>query len=76
MKTIQFRGIRPDDLHGRMALRNPERGFRTEIYVSEIADEIAGTCSCHSKRSTAARRRQSTRTGRCREYRTSFEATA
>ncbi len=50
MKTIQFRGIRPDDLHGRMALRNPERGFRTEIYVSEIADEIAGTCSCHSKR--------------------------
>ena len=42
MKTIQFRGIRPDDLHGRMALRNPERGFRTEIYVSEIADEIAG----------------------------------
>ena len=50
MKTIRFRGIRPDDLHGRMALRNPERGFRTEIYVSEIADEIAGTCSCHSKR--------------------------
>ena len=50
MKTIRLRGIRPDDLHGRMALRNPERGFRTEIYVSEIADEIAGTCSCHSKR--------------------------
>ena len=50
MKTIRFRGIRPDDLHGRMALRNPERGFRTEIYVSEIPDEIAGTCSCHAKR--------------------------
>ena len=40
MKKITFRGIRPDDLHGRMGLRNPERGFRTEIYVSEIADEI------------------------------------
>ncbi len=49
MKRINFRGIHPDDLHGRMALRNPERGFRTEIYVSTIPDEIAGVCSCHAK---------------------------
>ena len=47
---LTFRGIRPDDLHGRMGLRNPERGFRTEIYFSEIPGETAGTCSCHSKR--------------------------
>lgn len=46
----QFRGIRPDDPHGRRALRNPERGFRTEMYFSMIPGEIAGTCSCHSKR--------------------------
>ena len=46
----QFRGIRPDDLHGRAGLRNPERGFRTEMYFSCIPGEIAGTCSCHSKR--------------------------
>ena len=45
----QFRGIRPDDPHGRMALRNPERGFRSEIYFSEIPGEIAGVCSCHAK---------------------------
>ena len=45
----KFRGIRPDDLHGRTALRNPERGFRTEIYFSRIPGEIAGTCSCHAK---------------------------
>lgn len=44
-----FRGLRPDDLHGRMGLKNPERGFRTEMYFSTIPDEIAGTCSCHSK---------------------------
>ncbi len=44
-----FRGIRPDDLHGRMGLRNPERGFRTEMYFSTIPGEIAGSCSCHSK---------------------------
>ena len=49
MKKITFRGIRPDDLHGRMALRNPERGFRTEMYASTIPDEIAGMCSCHVK---------------------------
>lgn len=48
MKKL-FRGIRPDDLHGRMGLRNPERGFRTEMYFSLIPGEIAGTCSCHSK---------------------------
>lgn len=46
-----YRGIRPDDLHGRMALANPERGFRTEMYFSEIPGEVAGTCSCHTKRS-------------------------
>lgn len=46
---ITFRGIRPDDLHGRMALRNPERGFRTEMYFSTIPGEIAGMCSCHHK---------------------------
>lgn len=45
-----YRGIRPDDLHGRTGLRNPERGLRTEIYFSTIAGEVAGTCSCHSKR--------------------------
>ncbi len=45
----EFRGLRPDDLHGRMGLRNPERGFRTEMYFSLIPGEIAGTCSCHSK---------------------------
>ena len=44
-----FRGIRPDDLHGRAGLNNPERGFRTEMYFSTIPGEIAGTCSCHSK---------------------------
>ena len=44
-----FRGIRPDDLHGRRALRNPERGFRTEMYFSTIPGEIAGMCSCHQK---------------------------
>lgn len=46
---ITFRGIRPDDLHGRRALRNPERGFRTEMYFSTIPGEIAGMCSCHQK---------------------------
>ncbi len=45
----KFRGIRPDDLHGRRALRNPERGFRTEMYFSRIPGEIAGMCSCHFK---------------------------
>ncbi len=44
-----FRGIRPDDCHGRMGLRNPERGFRTEMYFSTIPGEIAGMCSCHHK---------------------------
>ena len=44
-----FRGIRPDDLQGRTGLKNPERGFRTEMYFSMIPGEIAGTCSCHSK---------------------------
>ena len=45
-----YRGIRPDDPHGRMGLRNPERGYRNEIYFSEIPGEIAGTCSVHIKR--------------------------
>ncbi|HQL87841.1 MAG TPA: DUF4832 domain-containing protein [Lentisphaeria bacterium] len=45
-----FRGIRPDDWHGRMGLRNPERGFRTEMYFSTIPGEVAGMCSCHHKR--------------------------
>lgn len=49
MITKKFRGIRPDDLHGRMGLRNPERGFRTEMYFSTIPGEIAGMCSCHFK---------------------------
>lgn len=49
MTTIQFHGIHPDQPHGRRALRNPERGFRTEMYFSHIPSEIAGTCSCHSK---------------------------
>ena len=49
MSRKTYRGIRPDDLHGRMALANPERGFRTEMYFSEIPGDIAGTCSCHSK---------------------------
>ena len=49
MSRKNYRGIRPDDLHGRMALANPERGFRTEMYFSEIPGEVAGTCSCHSK---------------------------
>lgn len=44
-----FRGIRPDDLHGRAGLRNPERGLRTEMYFSCIPGEIAGMCSCHYK---------------------------
>lgn len=44
-----FRGIRPDDLHGRRALRNPERGYRTEMYFSTIPGEVAGMCSCHFK---------------------------
>lgn len=45
----KFRGLRPDDLHGRRALRNPERGFRTEMYFSNIPGEVAGMCSCHQK---------------------------
>lgn len=45
-----FRGIRPDDLHGRRALRNPERGYRTEMYFSCLPGEVAGMCSCHWKR--------------------------
>ena len=49
MITKKFRGIRPDDLHGRMGLRNPERGFRTEMYFSTIPGEVAGMCSCHFK---------------------------
>lgn len=49
MRAKEFRGIRPDDPHGRTGLRNPERGFRTEIYFSTIPGETAGTCSCHSK---------------------------
>ena len=49
MSKKTFRGIRPDDLHGRMGLRNPERGLRTEMYFSNIPGEIAGLCSCHSK---------------------------
>ena len=44
-----YRGIRPDDPHGRMGLRNPERGFRTEMYFSEIPGDIAGVCSCYNK---------------------------
>ena len=44
-----FRGLGPDDPHGRGGLRNPERGFRTEMYFSCLPGEIAGTCSCHSK---------------------------
>lgn len=44
-----FRGIRPDGLHGRLGLPNPERGFRTEMYFSELPGEIAGMCSCHFK---------------------------
>ncbi len=49
MSKKSFRGIRPDDLHGRMGLRNPERGLRTEMYFSHLPGEIAGLCSCHSK---------------------------
>ena len=45
----KFRGIRPDDLHGRRALRNPERGFRNEMYFSCLPGEVAGMCSCHFK---------------------------
>ena len=44
-----FRGLGPDDPRGRAGLRNPERGFRTEMYFSCLPGEIAGTCSCHSK---------------------------
>lgn len=44
-----YRGIRPDDLHGRTGLRNPERGLRNEIYFSTIPGEIAGVCSCMNK---------------------------
>ena len=45
----KFKQLGPDFPHGRMGLRNPERGFRTEMYFSCIPGEIAGTCSCHSK---------------------------
>ncbi len=55
---INFRGLRPDDIHGRRGLRNPERGFRTEMYFSCIPGEIAGTCSCHSKRNKLDGREQ------------------
>ena len=44
-----FKQSGPDSIHGRMGLRNPERGFRTEMYFSNIPGEIAGTCSAHSK---------------------------
>lgn len=50
MKQEIFRGIRPDDLGGRMGLKNPERGFRTEVYASTIPGEIAGMCTVHQKR--------------------------
>ena len=39
----------PDDPHGRRALRNPERGFRNEMYFSCLPGEVAGMCSCHFK---------------------------
>ena len=45
----RFKGLGPDSPHGRSGLRNPERGFRTEMYFSCIPGEVAGTCSCHSK---------------------------
>ncbi len=48
MKKV-YRGIRPDDPHGRTGLRNPERGLRNEIYFSRIPGEIAGVCSCLNK---------------------------
>ena len=37
--TRTFRGIRPDDLHGRQGLSNPERGYRTEMYASTLPGE-------------------------------------
>ncbi len=49
MTIKSFRGISPEDLHGRTGLRNPERGFRTEMYFSTIPGEVAGMCSCHFK---------------------------
>ena len=49
MTTKLFHGIRPDALHGRMGLANPERGFRNEMYASLIPGEIAGMCSAHFK---------------------------
>lgn len=35
MKTVQYHGIRRDDPGGRVGLRNPERGWRTEAVFGE-----------------------------------------
>ncbi len=35
MHEISYRGIHPDDPGGRCGLRNPERGFRLEIYIGQ-----------------------------------------
>ncbi|MBR4956543.1 MAG: hypothetical protein IKZ31_02185 [Lentisphaeria bacterium] len=48
MQEQEFRGIRPDDVHGRMAIYNPERGWRTEFYAGELPDAgLRGVCSVH-----------------------------
>ena len=36
-QTINFRGIRPDDINGREPLSNPERGFRLE-HIMKVSD--------------------------------------
>lgn len=36
IKTVEYHGIRPTDPGGRVGLRNPERGFRTETVIAEL----------------------------------------
>ena len=38
LPTIEFHGIRATDPGGRVGLRNPERGFRTETLIAELPD--------------------------------------
>jgi hypothetical protein len=39
---VTYRGIRPTDPNGRIGLRNPERGFRTETLIAEPVGRTEG----------------------------------
>lgn len=42
LARVTYRGIRPTDPDGRMGLRNPERGFRTETLIAEPLGRTEG----------------------------------